>query len=66
VPNTILEAIRLGMWDFEPKDTEAEEFTACKAMPGTADKLTALAERVQRGLPLWHPADRADIDGREE
>lgn len=52
----------MGLWDFEPQEVEAEEFEACSSMPGTPDKLTALAERVRRGLPLWHPGDRHDLD----
>ena len=62
MPETVLEAIKLGLLDFEPKETESEEFEACGSMPGTAGKLTALAERVRRGLPLWHPDDRLDCD----
>jgi hypothetical protein len=62
VPNTILEAIKLGQWDFEPQDVESQEFDACSSMPGTKAKLTALAERVRRGLPLWHPGDRQDCE----
>lgn len=62
MPNTVLEAIKLGLWDFEPREVEYEEFEACGAMPGTAAKLTALAERVRLGLPLWHPADRQDCE----
>jgi hypothetical protein len=41
---------------------EAQDFRATSAMPGTDAKLTILAERVRRGLPLWHPLDRQDID----
>ncbi len=63
MPNTVLEAIRLGLWDFEPSNVDSEDFAACDAMPGTTDKLMALAERVRLGLPLWHPADRADCEG---
>jgi hypothetical protein len=62
VPNDVIEAIKMGLWDFEPEDREGEEFDACGAMPGTAAKLVALAERVRRGLPLWHPADRQDCE----
>jgi hypothetical protein len=62
VPETVLEAIKLGQWDFEPKDVEFEEFEACGAMPGTEAKLLALAERVRLGLPLWHPSDRQDCE----
>ena len=66
MPNTVLEAIKLGFWDFEPKDVEFEEYEACGAMPGTPAKLLALAERVRLGLPLWHPSDRHDCDDGEE
>jgi hypothetical protein len=66
MPNTVLEAIRLGFPDFEPKNVESEEFEACGAMPGTRAKLTALADRIRLGLPLWHPADRQDCDDLAE
>ncbi|REK12975.1 MAG: hypothetical protein DWQ37_10130 [Planctomycetota bacterium] len=66
MPSTILEAIQMGLWDFEPREVEAEEFEACASMPGTADKLTVLAERVRQGLPLWHPDDRQDLDEESE
>ncbi|MGD9722363.1 MAG: hypothetical protein AB7O59_12735 [Pirellulales bacterium] len=66
MPSTVIEAIRMGLWDFEPKDLESEEFEACSAMPGTPDKLRILAERVRQGLPLWHPADRSDCDEEAE
>ncbi len=62
MPNTVLEAIKMGLWDFEPKEIDSEDFEACAAMPGTDDKLKVLAERVRQGLPLWHPADRADSE----
>ena len=62
VPNTVLEAIKMGLWDFEPEDVESEDFESCPSMPGTPDKLTTLADRVRRGLPLWHPNDRHDCD----
>jgi hypothetical protein len=62
VPNTVLEAIKMGLWNFEPAERETDEFDACGAMPGTQAKLVALAERVSRGLPLWHPADRQDCE----
>jgi hypothetical protein len=66
VPNTVLEAIKQGLWDFEPSEIDSEEFPPCDAMPGTPDKLTALAERVRMGLPLWHPSDRADCEGLDD
>ena len=52
----------MGLWDFEPKDRESDDFDACGSMPGTQAKLVALAERVRQGLPLWHPDDRQDCE----
>jgi hypothetical protein len=62
VPNSVLEAIKQGIWDYEPKEVPKEKFQATGAMPGTQDKLSILAERVRMGLPLWHPLDRQDCD----
>ena len=58
VPNSVLDAIKLGIWDFEPEETENVEYDATKALPGTNEKLSVLARRIQEGLPLWHPQDR--------
>ena len=60
--NSVLDAIKLGLWDFEPEDVKSEGFQATGAMPGTTAKLSVLAERVRQGLPLWHPMDRQDLD----
>ena len=62
MPKSVLEAIKLGLWEFEPPEVESEEFDATGAMPGTKDKLQILAERAREGLPLWHPEDRDDIE----
>ncbi len=62
MPRSVLEAIKLGLWDFEPPDVEFSKFTASDAMPGTTEKLQVLAERVRRGLPLWHSSDRNDME----
>jgi hypothetical protein len=62
VPKSILEAIRLGFWDFEPPETDPTEFDAADAMPGTKEKLLVMAERVEQGLPIWHEADREEYD----
>lgn len=62
VPNSVLEAIKLGIWDFEPEELEADRYRPTAALPGTSEKLTVLAERVQRGLPLWHDSDRRSYD----
>jgi hypothetical protein len=48
----------MGRWDFEPQEAEREHFDSTEAMPGTREKVAVLAERVESGLPLWHPADR--------
>jgi hypothetical protein len=62
VPKSVLEAIKMGLWDFEPPDVEYNKFQAANAMPGTREKLSVLAERARKGLPLWHVNDREDIE----
>ena len=62
MPKSVLEAIKMGLWEFEPPEVGRDQFDATGAMPGTRDKLSVLAERVREGLPLWHPADREDVD----
>jgi len=61
-PRSVLEAIKLGLRDFEPPEVDDVDFDAVDAMPGTPKKLEAMAERVARGLPLWHTEDRDDMD----
>jgi hypothetical protein len=60
-PRSVLEAIKMGFWDFEPPEVESNQFDSTEAMPGTKAKLDVLAQRVQRGLPLWHPDDRDEV-----
>jgi hypothetical protein len=62
VPKSVLEAIKLGLWDFEPPEVDFGQFDASDAMPGTKEKLEALAQRVRSGLPLWHVDDRNDVE----
>ncbi|TWU24599.1 hypothetical protein [Bythopirellula polymerisocia] len=59
---SVLEAIREGVWDFEPKSVKEDCFDPTGAMPGTREKLSILAERVESGLPLWHGSDRTEYD----
>lgn len=66
MPNSVLDAIKLGYWDFEPEEVETGEFAATGAMPGTSAKLSILADRVRQGLPLWHPSDRQDCEEDED
>jgi hypothetical protein len=62
VPISVIEAVKMGFWDFEPEAQDASDFQATRAMPGTDEKLHVIAERVQQGLPLWHPSDRRNYD----
>jgi hypothetical protein len=57
-----LDAIRNGIWDYEPQAQPKHDLTATKAMPGTEQKLAVLAERLAQGLPLWHDEDRRTYD----
>jgi len=61
VPRSVLEAIKMGLWDFEPPAVESSRFESTEAMPGTKAKLAVMARRVERGLPLWHPNDRDEV-----
>ena len=63
MPKSVLEAIQVGQWDFEP-DNEETEFDSTNALPGSEEKLEVLANRIQSGLPLWHPSDRHTYDER--
>jgi hypothetical protein len=47
--------------DFVP--IESDEFAGTDAPAGSKAKLDILAERVLRGLPLWHADDRSDYSG---
>ena len=62
---SLLEAIKQGDFNYEPPapNDQADELPATVALPGTAEKLTVLAERMRLGLPLWHPSDRLNCVG---
>lgn len=47
--------------DFVPAITS--EFCPTDAPAGSSAKVEVLAERVRKGLPLWHPEDRCSYDG---
>ena len=67
MPNSVIEAIQLGIWDFEPEDKEFDEYASTGALPGSEEKLSVLAERLSQGQPLWHPSDRISyVDTDEE
>ena len=48
--------------DFVPAE-ESAEFKSTDAPAGSKAKIDILAERVLRGLPLWHGEDRSDYSG---
>jgi len=62
VPRSVLEAIKMGLWDYEPREVEFSQFDASDSMPGTKEKLRVIAQRVENGLPLWHEEDREDME----
>ncbi len=47
--------------DFVPSVTD--EFCPTDAPAGSAAKVQVLADRVRKGLPLWHPEDRVTYLG---
>ncbi|MFO0190538.1 MAG: hypothetical protein ACK54F_04730 [Planctomycetia bacterium] len=47
--------------NFEPHTTP--EFVPTTAPAGSRQKLDILAERIQRGMPLWHPEDSTESSG---
>lgn len=55
---SVLDAIKEGVWDFEPESVDTSQYAPTEAIPGSEQKVSVLAERLQRGLPLWHPEDR--------
>lgn len=62
MPQSVLDAIKAGYWDYEPQRVLMDEFQATEALPGSNEKLEVLARRVALGLPLWHPDDRRTFD----
>ena len=62
MPRSILDAVKLGYWDYEPPETAPDEYQASDAMPGTREKLEVMADRLAKGLPLWHENDRENMD----
>jgi hypothetical protein len=47
--------------DYKPR--MGEDFRPTDAPAGSVEKLNVLARRIELGLPLWHPDDRADYSG---
>jgi hypothetical protein len=59
----VFEAILECGHDEEFVPVETEDFVPTDAPAGSRKKLQILAERVKKGLPLWHPEDRCDYSG---
>jgi hypothetical protein len=69
VPISILEAVKMGQWDYEPPAIDDAKFSCTRALPGSDEKLAILAERLRQGLPLWHSKDcrnYADLAGERD
>lgn len=65
MPKSVLQAIQEGVWDFEPRSVEETEYDSTSAIPGSDEKLSILAERAAKGLPLWHQRDCRDYEKQE-
>jgi hypothetical protein len=66
VSNSILDAIRQGQWDYEPKQVPQDEYDATRALPGSDAKVGIMAARIEQGLPLWHPEDALTFDDLQD
>lgn len=66
VIESVLDAIRNGQWDYEPTEIPQEQYDPTPALPGSDEKITVLAYRAQRGLPLWHNSDRRTFDDSDQ
>ncbi|MGO9109434.1 MAG: hypothetical protein ACLP9L_09385 [Thermoguttaceae bacterium] len=60
--NSILEAVKMGLWDFRPHTVDSSELEASDGMPGAREKLDILAEHLRRNLPVWQIDDCFDDD----
>lgn len=69
MPISVLDAVKMGLWDYEPPKVEEAGYQPTRALPGSDEKLAILAERLKKGLPLWHSSDSrnyADLTGDED
>ena len=64
--NSVLEAIKMGIWDYEPEEQECSDYDATEALPGSREKLEIMSSRILTGMPLWHPSDRRSYNDMEE
>jgi len=56
---TIFDAVRISGYDdnFEPRPNEL--FFPTMFSPGSDQKIEVLRQRLELGLPLWHPKDQS-------
>jgi hypothetical protein len=47
--------------DFYPE--ASDDFVSTNAPAGSKEKIDILAERIAKGMPLWHEDDRIDYTG---
>ena len=64
--NSVLDAIKRGIWDFEPDEVRRTQYNSTGALPGSDEKLEILADGVREGLPLWHPSDCRSYDDLDD
>ena len=63
---SVIEAIKDGLWDYEPEENGNENTKSTEALPGSDEKLEVLAQRLREGKPLWHPSDRLCFRDEED
>jgi hypothetical protein len=59
----VFEAIQKFGHDEDFAPCTDQTFVPTQAPAGSPEKLAELARRVEEGVPLWHPSDRADYSG---
>jgi hypothetical protein len=45
-----------------PRGVKPEDYQPTDAMPGSSEKVAVMADRLERGLPLYHPLDAPHMD----
>ena len=56
----VFEIIELYGHDENYEPQCLDDFSPTSAPAGSRQKIDILAERIQRGMPLWHPEDSTD------
>jgi hypothetical protein len=58
--NTFWEAIKIGLWDFQPHTVDVGELEPYDETPGAREKLEVLTEHLRRTAACWEHDDRLD------